>query len=92
MKSLPTIFALFITFLPIALMFSVHDSTTPTQTSSLFKIDFNLLYISLCKKASTDSATLLLYLLLHQNHSFKAFLLERTDLDQLVRPLLFNSK
>lgn len=67
----------------------VHDPVPPTQTPSLFKIDFNLLYMTLCKKTSGDSATLLLYLLLHRNPSFKLFMLKRTDLDQLVRFICF---
>lgn len=65
-------------------IFSAQDPVQPTQTVSLFKIDFNLLYVTMCKKATGDSATLLLYLLLHRNPSFKQFLLKRTDLDQLV--------
>ncbi|KAJ8970965.1 hypothetical protein NQ317_012642 [Molorchus minor] len=60
----------------------------PTKTSSLFKIDFNMLYLVLCKKVSGDAATLLLYLLLHRNSSFKHYVLGREDLDQLIIPIL----
>ncbi|XP_074042156.1 dymeclin isoform X2 [Leptinotarsa decemlineata] len=60
----------------------------PTKASSLFKIDFNLLFLTLCEKATGDAATLLLYLLLHRNQSFKSFLLRRADLDQLIVPIL----
>ncbi|XP_072387855.1 dymeclin [Diabrotica undecimpunctata] len=60
----------------------------PSNVSSLFKIDFNLLYLALCKKAAGDAATLLLYLLLHRNHSFKSYILVRSDLDLLIVPIL----
>nr|XP_023020039.1 dymeclin [Leptinotarsa decemlineata] len=74
-------------------LFSCLDSqdtnpVPPTKASSLFKIDFNLLFLTLCEKATGDAATLLLYLLLHRNQSFKSFLLRRADLDQLIVPIL----
>ncbi|KAJ8927015.1 hypothetical protein NQ314_020578 [Rhamnusium bicolor] len=62
-----------------------NSPVPPTKVSSLFKLDFNLLYITLCKKASGDAATLLLYLLLHRNPSFKSYLLSRLDLEQLQK-------
>ncbi|CAG9864050.1 unnamed protein product [Phyllotreta striolata] len=74
-------------------LFSCLDSqdtnpVQPTKVSSLFKIDFNQLYLALCKKASGDAATLLLYLLLHRNQSFKSYVLRRVDLDLLIVPIL----
>lgn len=74
-------------------LFSCLDSqdtnpVPPSKVASLFKIDFNLLYLALCKKASGDAATLLLYLLLHRNHSFKSYILNREDLDLLIVPIL----
>ncbi|KAG5891999.1 hypothetical protein JTB14_007747 [Gonioctena quinquepunctata] len=74
-------------------LFSCLDSqdtnpVPPAKVSSLFKIDFNLLFVTLCQKAMGDAATLLLYLMLHRNQSFKSFLLRRADLDQLIVPIL----
>ncbi|CAH0550083.1 unnamed protein product [Brassicogethes aeneus] len=65
-----------------------NNPTQPTESGTLFKIDYNLLYSTLCKKASGDAATLLLYLLLHRNASFKTFLLGRFDLESLIVPIL----
>lgn len=74
-------------------LFSCLDSqdtnpVPPSKVSGLFKIDFNNLYLALCKKASGDAATLLLYLLLHRNQSFKSYILRREDLDLLIVPIL----
>lgn len=51
---------------------------------SVFRTDYEALYTTLCHKVNGDSATLLLYILLHRNPSFKAFLLAREDLERLV--------
>lgn len=56
----------------------------PTNESTMFKIDFHSLYLTLCKKATGDAPTLLLYLLLHRNPAFKIYLLSRMDLQDLV--------
>lgn len=56
------------------------------QANIFSRIDYNALYATICKKASGDVTTLLLYLLIHRNDSFRAFLLSRTDLDHLVVP------
>lgn len=65
-----------------------NNPVPPSNVSSLFKVDFNALYVTLCKKASGDAATLLLYLLLHRNSAFKTYLLSRLDLEQLIIPIL----
>ncbi|KAJ8925444.1 hypothetical protein NQ315_009277 [Exocentrus adspersus] len=65
-----------------------NSPVPPSNVSSLFKIDFNALYVTLCKKVSGDAATLLLYLLLHRNLAFKTYLLGRMDLEQLIVPIL----
>lgn len=61
-----------------------NNPIQPTLAATLFKVDYNALYSILCRRASGDSATLLLYLLLHRNPSFKSYVLARADLDQLV--------
>ncbi|CAH1999813.1 unnamed protein product [Acanthoscelides obtectus] len=74
-------------------LFSCLDSQAnhpvpETKASLLFKIGYNQLYTILCKKASGDATTLLLYLLLHRNPTFKTYLLSRADLDHLIIPIL----
>lgn len=56
----------------------------PTEASSMFKIDYQALYVTICQKANGDATTLLLYLLIHQNQTFKSHILNRVDLDQVV--------
>lgn len=56
----------------------------PTSENIIFKTDFNSLFVTICKKATFDAPTLLLYLLLHRNSTFKAYLLGRLDLQELV--------
>ncbi|KAI7694011.1 Dymeclin, partial [Sarcoptes scabiei] len=54
-----------------------------------FKIEFSKLYRTLCQTLNDDQTTLLLYMLIHQNHQFKTFILSRTtDLDQFIVPVL----
>ncbi|XP_030765686.1 dymeclin isoform X2 [Sitophilus oryzae] len=65
-----------------------NNPIAPTKDNTLFKIDFNSLYLTLCKKANGDAPTLLLYLLLHRNTSFKKYLLQRMDLQELIFPIL----
>lgn len=60
----------------------------PTSNGTLFKLDFSSLYQTLCKRASGEAETLLLYLLLHRNPNFKKFLMFRIDIEQLVIPIL----
>ncbi|ESO98060.1 hypothetical protein LOTGIDRAFT_239130 [Lottia gigantea] len=61
---------------------------TPSHAIATFKIDFNKLYQTLCGTLRDDQTTLLLYLLIHRNPQFKDYLLSRTNIDQLVMPLL----
>ncbi|GJQ81413.1 hypothetical protein Trydic_g18278 [Trypoxylus dichotomus] len=65
-----------------------NNPIPPTRAPSIFKIDYNGLFLTLCRRANGDAATLLLYLLLHRNPSFKSYLLARLDVDQLVIPVL----
>ncbi|GLV36306.1 uncharacterized protein CBL_08800 [Carabus blaptoides fortunei] len=60
----------------------------PTKATTMFKTDYSSLYTSLCKYVSKDTTTLLLYLLLHRNQSFRNYIMTRTDLEQLVIPIL----
>ncbi|XP_042718254.1 dymeclin [Lagopus leucura] len=54
----------------------------------IFQINFNSLYTALCEQQKSDQATLLLYMLLHQNGNVRTYVLARTDIENLVLPIL----
>uniref|UniRef100_A0A669Q202 Dymeclin n=1 Tax=Phasianus colchicus TaxID=9054 RepID=A0A669Q202_PHACC len=54
----------------------------------VFQINFNSLYTALCEQQKSDQATLLLYMLLHQNGNVRTYVLARTDIENLVLPIL----
>ena len=59
-------------------------SNSPTQIVATFKTDYSGLYDVLCSTLKEDQTTLLLYLLMHRNVTIKAFVMSRTNMDQLV--------
>ncbi|XP_017263091.1 dymeclin [Kryptolebias marmoratus] len=63
-------------------------SSLPVDQPHSFQINFNSLYTALCEQQRSDQATLLLYTLLHQNANLKTYILSRTDMDNLVLPIL----
>lgn len=60
----------------------------PTKATTMFKSDYSTLYTTLCKFVNKDTSTLLLYLLLHRNQSFRNYVMTRSDLELLVVPIL----
>ena len=50
-----------------------------------FSVDYRRLYDILCQTVHTDQSTLLLYMLLHRNQHFKAYVISRTNIDQIVK-------
>lgn len=60
----------------------------PAEQPHTFQINFNSLYTALCEQQRSDQATLLLYTLLHQNANMRTYMLSRTDMDNLVLPIL----
>ncbi|XP_063309925.1 dymeclin isoform X1 [Pelobates fuscus] len=64
------------------------SSVMPTPTPHSFQINFNSLYTALCEQQMSDQATLLLYTLLHQNTNMRTYVLARTDIENLVIPIL----
>ncbi|CAH2296732.1 dymeclin [Pelobates cultripes] len=64
------------------------SSVMPTPTPHSFQINFNSLYTALCEQQMSDQATLLLYTLLHQNTNMRTYVLARTDIENLVLPIL----
>ncbi|KAL4216561.1 hypothetical protein ACF0H5_024284 [Mactra antiquata] len=68
---------------------SQDQSSGPTPVSNVtFKLDFTEFYKTLCSTLRDDQSTLLLYLLIHRNSNMKTFILSRSNIDQLVMPLL----
>lgn len=63
-------------------------STLSVEQPHTFQINFNSLYTALCEQQRSDQATLLLYTLLHQNANMRTYMLSRTDMDNLVLPIL----
>lgn len=65
--------------------FFISDSTAFSSSSPhAFQINFNSLYTALCEQQKSDQATLLLYMLLHQNGNVRTYVLARTDIENLV--------
>ncbi|KAI9524685.1 hypothetical protein NQZ68_016694 [Dissostichus eleginoides] len=63
-------------------------SSISAEQPHTFQINFNSLYTALCEQQRSDQATLLLYTLLHQNANMRTYMLSRTDMDNLVLPIL----
>ncbi|NXJ80100.1 DYM protein, partial [Trogon melanurus] len=65
--------------------FFVSDTTAFSSSNPhAFQINFNSLYTALCEQQKCDQATLLLYMLLHQNSNVRTYVLARTDIENLV--------
>ncbi|XP_032867055.1 dymeclin isoform X2 [Tyto alba] len=68
---------------------NTQDSTAfSSPNPHAFQINFNSLYTALCEQQKSDQATLLLYMLLHQNGNVRTYVLARTDIENLVLPIL----
>lgn len=52
------------------------------------QVDFVQLYSTLTKIVKIDQSTLLLYILLHRNQKFYRFVMDQSNIDQLVTPIL----
>lgn len=66
------------------------NNTRPSEQSSkrCVKLQYGGLFRKLCTKLHLSQHSLLLYMLMHHNTSFRAFVLSRTDIEQLVLPVL----
>ncbi|XP_078275492.1 dymeclin isoform X2 [Rhinoraja longicauda] len=68
---------------------NTQDNTAiQSPTPHSFQINFNSLYTALYEQQKSDQATLLLYTLLHQNPNVRTYVLARTDVENLVLPIL----
>ena len=64
------------------------DVTVAEASTSTVRINFSDLYTTLCQTLRDEQAILLLYMLLHRNEAVKAYVLSRTNIDQLVSTLV----
>ncbi|XP_050572125.1 dymeclin isoform X3 [Cygnus atratus] len=60
------------------------SSAFSSSNPHAFQINFNSLYTALCEQQRSDQATLLLYMLLHQNGNVRTYVLARTDIENLI--------
>uniref|UniRef100_A0A8C4XTJ7 Dymeclin n=1 Tax=Falco tinnunculus TaxID=100819 RepID=A0A8C4XTJ7_FALTI len=68
---------------------NTQDSTAFSSSNPhAFQINFNSLYTALCEQQKSDQATLLLYMLLHQNGNVRTYVLAQMDIESLVLPIL----
>ncbi|XP_068033495.1 dymeclin isoform X7 [Anomalospiza imberbis] len=68
---------------------NTQDNTAFSSSNPhAFQINFNSLYTALCEQQKSDQATLLLYMLLHQNSNVRTYVLARADIENLVLPIL----
>ncbi|XP_034242457.1 dymeclin isoform X2 [Thrips palmi] len=63
-------------------------ASAPTKAASTFKLDTGALYGALCHVPNSDQTTLLLYMLLHRNQQFRTYVISRSDIEQLLVPIL----
>ncbi|NXT37547.1 DYM protein, partial [Pelecanoides urinatrix] len=63
---------------------TIDNTAFSSSNPHNFQINFNSLYTALCEQQKSDQATLLLYMLLHQNSNVRTYVLARTDIENLV--------
>ncbi|CAF0880831.1 unnamed protein product [Adineta ricciae] len=77
----------------LALLHFTDTQDTPTNLPDSeplpwFSVDYRCLYDVLCQTVHTEQSTLLLYMLLHRNQHFRAYVISRSNIDQIVLPIL----
>ncbi|NWY46265.1 DYM protein, partial [Sylvia atricapilla] len=65
-------------------LMTIDNTAFSSSNPHTFQINFNSLYTALCEQQKSDQATLLLYMLLHQNSNVRTYVLARTDIENLV--------
>ncbi|KAF8784660.1 dymeclin-like [Argiope bruennichi] len=76
-----------------AALFSFKNSNGTSDGASkdeiaAFKLDFDILFKTLCNTLKDDQTALLAYLLLHQNPNFRQYIIFSSEIYLLVMPLL----
>lgn len=65
-----------------------EDGESDKECAPPFTLHIGMLYTAICTDLHKDQTTLLLYLLLHRNPNVSTFILSKTDIDNLVMPIL----
>jgi len=69
---------------------SGSESDQPTEAPS-FKLSYAKLFDTICEQIHSDETTLLLYMLVHRNSSFKSYIMARSDIEHLASSLIMFS-
>lgn len=74
-------------------LLSFTDSQDPVQVSPVhpsacFRLDYSVLYSTLCDRLGDERTTLLLYMLLHQHQQFRNYVYTHADIQRMVIALL----
>lgn len=67
---------------------AAEDDDEDKEGTPSFTLNIGMLFSAVCRDLHKDQTTLLLYLLLHRNPNVATFILSRTDIDNLVMPIL----
>lgn len=73
-------------------LFGCADAQESPKEVITFRIDFSSLYNTLSRIGTIDQATLILYLLLHNNKRFHKYVMDSENIQQLVSQYLFLKK
>lgn len=57
---------------------------SPVHPAACFRLDYSVLYGTLCDRLSDERTTLLLYMLLHQHQQFRLFVYTHADIQRMV--------
>lgn len=63
-------------------------SEIPSDNVTIFKLDYEVLFKTLCETLKDDQTALLVYILLHQNSNFRHYVIFTSEIYKLVIPLL----
>ena len=57
---------------------------SPVHPSACFRLDYSILYSTLCDRLGDERTTLLLYMLLHQHQQFRNYVYTHADIQRMV--------
>lgn len=58
---------------------------SPVHPSACFRLDYSVLYSTLCDRLGDERTTLLLYMLLHQHQQFRNYVYTHADIQRMVQ-------
>lgn len=69
-------------------LFTFKNANSPDGNTALFQFDYEVLLKTLCDTLKDDQTALLVYILLHQNLTFRHYIIFSSEIYKLVIPLL----